>query len=274
MNEFDGLLPARRPVPAGVGHGAAGALALAQARRQRRRVGMSVAVAGAVAAGGVAFGGPAGTRDGLDVDPTGPQRVVTSAPAVARPPARALPRPTVSASTLPPPVPSPSRVAEVLFPTPPSESPRPRTTNYTRIDSKVVTDRPTESCDGTMQGPGTRMLCWRHLGPTFADSGNPIDVVWEICAQVADAEMSYARGQEAKVTISGVGGSWEAVSRGGAAHTRTIEQGTCVRYIAHWNGRDNANRPLRPGSYRLYAFPTDEGVVETYTGSGVPFTIA
>jgi len=279
MNDFDGLLPARRPLPEFPDPGADRAVSAASSRRRRRLVAGAVAVAAVAVSGGLAAAGPGGGASGLRIDPANrpsPNRPLPSASG----PARAVPTPGVAGQ----PAPSPTVSASLPVPPsvppsiPPRHSPSPspapaRTGRPATYSTSVVADRATEECTRRLGWADGRSLCYRYLGPLTAKSGEGVTLTYEYCAQSGDVTL-HLTGQETTARIEDDAQAWSGTQPNApAAHDRTIALGTCVRYVTGWDGLDDAGRPLRPGRYAVEGDLNERDRVNTVTGYWPAFDV-
>ena len=276
MNAFDGLLPPPTTAPP-LPHRGGAAAAVAAARTRRRTRAVKAAGTGTVlsmAFGAILFMRPAPGVNRIGVDPDATASPSATArlhsPSVTPAPTREPRRGVSAPPTLTPAPPGGSGAVTVpsvgvSVPPPPSTSPSPtpRGVRYTSIDRSVVADTPTETCDAhAAPSDPTAGLCSRYTGPLSAKVGQPIDLTYLFCARVGDVTVDFASRQEVRFTLIGDVSKrliWTGVSPpGGSPHSVTVENGTCLQYVAHWDGRTSEGAKPVPARYEIGALLLDD----------------
>ncbi|HVF06875.1 MAG TPA: hypothetical protein VNA20_18705 [Frankiaceae bacterium] len=273
MNDFDALLPHRRPAPPLPDRGGPAAVVRAAASRRRRRRCATSGVAGTVVATVVLLATvlPEPPKHGLtvteDASPTAtPEPRVTSpaaSPSGSRSgPATALPSLPAPVGTTHPPAPRrpvPSGAAALPTPT------RTATTTpdpfwvYTRVDRSPVPDDGSSSCSiESADHDPTQLVCLRVDAPASLRSGASAVLTTRTCARNGDVTLRFAGDTEVVVQISDTdGGAPHYESRvrptGIGPHEIVVRNATCLRHDFHWDGKDDRGAPLAPGVYRVFA---------------------
>ncbi len=291
MNDFDGLLPPRRPAPPLPRRDSPKAIVVTARSRRRRKAAQLVSAGSALS---IAFAGFAVLRP--DAGTTG----LVEAPMASRGPATA--EPTAAATTAPSPaagsadpsaapgtagpgaapaggqggqpvgeptpgVPGPSVPGQPPRPTPSAEDWR----TYTSVRKEVVPDSGADCAVAQSGESATTMVCMRVTAPAEVPARHPADLAVELCAQVQEQRIKYESHQEAIVGISPADASDQDVFRareapnGLGAHELVIPSGKCVRYTFGWDGRDNAGDFLPLGDYEVYSLIPGTW---TYAGTG------
>lgn len=271
MNEFETLLPPRRPAPRLPDRG--GAASIVEAARVRRRAASGRAVGGVALAAVVAVGGVALRPSGADhgLDPGGPTRsptaLATTTPATRSPDPRIQPGVT-SFSTPRAHGTAPTTPSVWATPDRPPRSEPPPWDGFTALRTEVGPPEHQHECStmASAQSP-TETICVWIEAPATVRSGAAADVTLEVCALDRPVMLDYPGDDEARLWIQRSADDvvfFEARLRptGAGPHQRVIDDDTCVRYTFHWGGTDDDGRRLAPGEYDVCALSTHEWEVK------------